>query len=199
MPNQQDKLDCVEDTRLIVLHMLVYPTRPFNRQAAIELQRRLWTQQQTRNLEQAKKRSIEQAKAEKDSVELHREVAELILAVDVFGEDVEPNGKVVWDGGIKDLVTGVRIGTPRSLMNEHRQFEWRSSVDCRVNLERHLDELRKKYDGFEYRFSFNRQDLKSDYKYKERYVSFRIVLSWKPATSVEAARKLKRLVTQTAR
>jgi len=106
--------------------MLAYPNKPFDRQAAIELQRRLWTQSRAQQLEQAKKRTIEQQKLEKESVELHRKLAEAVLGVVLLADmraQVEPIGEIGWNDKIRDVVTGVSVGSPRTLMAEYG-FEW---------------------------------------------------------------------------
>ena len=200
--NSNDRKRLISDLQRFCLWRTVYGDKPYNHEDAVKLQKMLCAQHQARQLKQAKRRSIDQEKLEKESVELHRKLVEAVLSVTLLADiraQVEPTGELNWDTKIRDAVTKVSVGTPRTLMAEYG-FEWRRNTDARVDLERYLDELRHAYHDFSYSFSFRRKFLKPKFgEYKDTHLSFRLVLTWTPSTVGEVSKKLRGLLTQTSR
>ena len=183
IPNQDDKSKTVENLRLLQLSQLAYPNKPFDRQTAIELQRKLYNQYQINLHKQAEKRKVELAKLEKESIKLHREIAELVLSVEVLGEYDEVNiGELGWKSQIRDKLTRKNVGTPRSLLNGLPMgFGWRTHTSASVDLQKYLSELKEKYDDFSYPFSFERARgfLSINNERAHATLTFRIRLFWK--------------------
>lgn len=186
--NRDDKLRVIEDLRLLELWRLVNGQKPFNHNAAVKLQGELNARYKADLREQAEKRLKKLKTAEKRSLELHREIAELLFRVQVLGEPKEVNaGEIGWNTQIRDKVTRRHIGTPRTLLNQHVSLDWRTDVHASVNLEQHLAELRRKYDGFTYPFAFERARL--PFERASRYLTFKIRLVWKSISVGSRTRK----------
>jgi len=183
IPNRGDKLKVIGDLRLLELWRCVNGDKTFNMQSAIELQRRLNAQHQARMRKQAEKRTTALEKAERESVKLHREIAELVFGIELIGEYDELNiGEIGWNTQIRDKFTRKNVGTPRSLLNGLPMgFGWRTSTSASVDLQKYLSELKEKYDDFSYPFSFERARgfLSINDERAHATLTFRIRLFWK--------------------
>lgn len=193
IPNVDDRVKAIENLRLLQLWQLAYPKKPFNMQNAVELQRKLNVQYQANIRKQAQKTAVETEKAEKESVKLHREIAELVLGVEVLGEHDDVNiGEVAWNGQIRDKYTRKNVGTPRSLLNGlPLGFGWRTHTSATVDLQKYLSELKEKYDNFTYPFSFERTRgfLSSEIERTHATLTFSLRLFWRSLGVGTHARK----------
>lgn len=201
IPNRSDKLRAVEDLRLLELWRCVNGEKPFDMLNAVALQRRLNAQHQARMRKQAEKRTTELEKAEKESVKLHREIAELVFGIELIGEYDELNiGEIGWNTQIRDKLTRKNVGTPRSLLNGLPMgFGWRTHTCATVDLRTYLSELKEKYDNFSYPFSFERARgfLSINDEREHPTLTFNIRLFWKSiGLGLRTRTKLNKLISK---
>jgi len=188
----------INDLQLLLLWNHVNGDKPYNKKEARTLQKTLRQRYNAHKEKQRQKRLERRNKAQKEYLTLCQRIAESVLTVEVFGENVEKTGEIDWNTPIKDAVTDAEVGTPHTLFNgidSSISLDWdMRPFDARKNLEEYLSSLNRRYDGFSYPFKFDRSELKKSPLARIRLeekpfgkeppamFSFRLRLSYRPST-----------------
>lgn len=200
--NSVDRAHLVSDLQLGLLWLYVNGDKPYDHEAALRLQGELRTQRDRSLREQAEQRRAQIERNAKELLALQWAIGEHCFTCELIGnpDEVEPVGEVDWDAKIKDKVSGKSVGSPRDLwQNINLQFV--GAVNPHADLIGYLDSIKAKFDEFERDFSFNRKFLNPTLRYDagEKHFSFTLWLRWKPSSAAQVAKKLRKLLTQTAR
>lgn len=197
--SSQDRRNLLGDLQLLLLWREFHGfAEPYDPVRAAELQERLHRQREAILREGIAKKAIERTRAEKEAIQLHQGIVELLFGVEVIGNpDEVRTGEVGWNQQIKDKISGKNIGNPRTLMNSVKNFEWRCKTDARDNLEQYLGEVKTRYDDFSYGYFFRRESVPRDSRCSH-YATFEIRLFWRSiGISSRTRRKLRALVSKT--
>ena len=196
-----DRKRLIADLQRLCLWRFANGSKPYDHEAAIQLQTKLRAQRQVRLLNEAKRETKRVEEAEKRRLELCREIAKICFAVIVEGSEdqVRPIGKINFNEKIRSKSTGAVLGTPFSLFESVGVTQWGVSgiSDPRENLTKYLDKLRSYYHDFQ-------QDFVSDChpeeisisEYPDKYVRFRLRLQWKLFSKHEIEKKIRKLLAK---
>lgn len=195
---------------------LVYPNKPFDEVKARELWLELSTAHQERLRLEAVAKTERLSKAEAKYAALVRRIIEEVFTLELEIEDVGVR-VVEWGAKIFDSeFTKKCVGTPSQLFNGEVDgsvvMAWHKvNTNCRKALINFLTEIRRRYDGFEQTFSFDRERLSPSSLIKDaanvviglvqgvepeapKYFSFKLRLNWKPAVESEVAKRIERII-----
>jgi hypothetical protein len=213
--NSSDQKALLFKLQRLALWQYVNGDKPFNDVAAVDLQRRLSLAYQERLRVESAERKRVRIQEEVDYADLCRLIVEEVFSVEYEREDfgVKPIG---WHDKIVDEITKKSVGTPSQLFNKEADgavaMAWHAvNANAETDLINFLSQLRRKYDGFDYYFSFDRERLKPSSFLRDaagvvlqlirgvepetpKYFGFRLHLTWKPSNEAEVAKKLETII-----
>jgi len=205
-----DTKQMLTNLQLTTLWLFVNGDKPYNHKAALQLQSELRTQRTIRSQKHAAIKAKEREKANNQLKILCADIAEIVFAVEVFGDhnDVDGVGEILWDAKIKDKVSGAVVGSPHDLFNGATgiTLAFDACGNPYTNLNDFLAELKRRYDDWQWDFSFERERKPIDRapvatlteppfeRKTSKYFKFALRLSWRSKLDRRTVGKIKKLI-----
>lgn len=204
--NTIDRKKLLSDLRLGLLWIFCTDgTKPFDKGEALRLQSHIKAEHEARNRKRAAKQLKEKRAYQHNYEKLCEAIAETCFEFELSNpSDAIPSGIIAWTDKIKDE-KGKVLCTPRSLLDgtDAVTIGWSApNANARTETAEFLNQLRARFENFEYHFSVPRPYTKPDAdaspfaETPSEDVHFDIKLVWSPLSDRELMRKVAKIISK---